>query len=68
MIRGDGMRVADICAGVGGFRLAFERQGFECVYTCEIDKFARETYSANFDTNHQFDHDVTEVDLSLIHI
>ena len=60
--KGGSMRIADICAGVGGFRLAFERQGFECVYTCEINKYSRETYSANFDTNHQFDHDVTVVD------
>lgn len=38
----------DLFAGMGGFRLAFEAQGCECVFSSEIDKFARETYYNNF--------------------
>ena len=38
----------DLFAGIGGFRLALERQGFKCVYSSEIDPFARQTYEANF--------------------
>lgn len=37
----------DLCAGIGGFRQAFEKDG-ECVLTCEIDKFAIQSYSANY--------------------
>lgn len=39
----------DLFAGIGGMRLAFEKAGAECVFTSEYDKYAAETYSANFD-------------------
>lgn len=42
------LRFIDLFAGIGGFRLAFEAHGAECVFSCEIDKFARHTYTANF--------------------
>jgi len=38
----------DLFAGIGGFHLAFERAGGRCVFASEIDKFARQTYEANF--------------------
>jgi DNA (cytosine-5)-methyltransferase 1 len=38
----------DMFAGIGGFRMAFERAGFKCAGACEIDRFARCTYLANF--------------------
>jgi DNA (cytosine-5)-methyltransferase 1 len=38
----------DLFAGIGGIRTAFERQGGRCVFTSEWDKFAQETYQANF--------------------
>lgn len=38
----------DLFAGIGGTRLAFERSGGNCVFSSEIDKFARKTYFANF--------------------
>lgn len=41
-------------AGVGGFRLGLERLGWKCVGWCEIDKYARQTYEANFDTKGEF--------------
>ncbi|QUH21252.1 DNA cytosine methyltransferase [Alkaliphilus sp. B6464] len=41
-------RIIDLFAGMGGFRIAFENQGCECVFSSEIDKYARETYKENF--------------------
>ena len=38
----------DLFCGVGGFRLGMERNGGVCVMSSEIDKFARQTYAANF--------------------
>jgi DNA (cytosine-5)-methyltransferase 1 len=38
----------DLFAGIGGMRLAFEAAGGRCVATCENNKYARETYAANF--------------------
>lgn len=56
------MKFLDLFAGIGGFRLALERQGHECVGFCEIDKYARQTYKANFDTKGEVEwHDITTV-------
>lgn len=41
-------RFIDLFAGIGGFHLAFHRNGCECVFASEIDKFARKTYEYNF--------------------
>ncbi len=38
----------DLFAGIGGVRLGLSRAGGECVFSCEIDKFARRTYIENF--------------------
>lgn len=38
----------DLFAGIGGFRLAFERAGGRCIFSSEWDKFAQETYRANY--------------------
>ena len=42
------MKFYDLFAGIGGFRLGFERAGHECVGSCEIDKYARQIYAKNF--------------------
>lgn len=39
---------ADLFAGVGGMRIAFERAGGKCVLTSEIDDHALTTYEYNF--------------------
>jgi len=38
----------DLFAGIGGFRQGFERIGFECVFSSEMDVHAQEMYQANF--------------------
>ncbi len=40
----------DLFAGVGGFRMGMEKAGHKCVGFCEIDKYARQSYKAIFDT------------------
>lgn len=40
-------RFIDLFAGIGGIRTAFEQYG-ECVFSCEWDVKAQETYEANF--------------------
>jgi len=53
----------DLFAGIGGMRLAFEKQGGRCVFTSEWDAYARKTYAANFHdgAGHVFAGDITTV-------
>lgn len=37
----------DLFAGIGGFHLALQSNGMECVFASEIDKLARKTYIHN---------------------
>src|SRR3954465_9522090 len=41
-------RFVDLFAGIGGIRMGLESAGGRCVYSVEIDKFAVQTYEANF--------------------
>ena len=41
-------RFIDLFAGIGGFRTGFERAGFECVFTSEIDSACQDVYEENF--------------------
>lgn len=43
------LRFIDLFAGIGGMRMAFERAGARCVFTSEYDKYAAQTYRANFE-------------------
>src|SRR5699024_9501398 len=38
----------DLFSGIGGFRLALEKIGGKCVFSSDIDKYARKTYYENF--------------------
>lgn len=45
------IRYLDMFAGIGGFRSGLERiGGFECIGYCEIDKYAKQSYEAMYDT------------------
>lgn len=57
-------RFIDLFAGIGGMRLAFEHAGAQCVFTCEYDKFAQQTYSANFPG--EIHGDIRDLDISSI--
>jgi len=61
-------RFIDLFAGIGGIRMAFESAGGQCVFTSEWDKYARQTYAANFreEAKHVFAGDITQVDAASI--
>ena len=42
------MEFIDLFAGIGGIRIALERNGFNCVFSSEWDKDCADTYEANF--------------------
>lgn len=44
------MKFLDLFSGIGGFRLGLERSGHTPVGYVEIDKFARQSYQAMYDT------------------
>jgi DNA (cytosine-5)-methyltransferase 1 len=57
--RGD-FTFVDLFAGIGGIRLGFEAAGGRCVFSSEWDRFAKQTYFANFGEE-------PEGDIRLIH-
>ncbi|MCG1555455.1 DNA (cytosine-5-)-methyltransferase [Staphylococcus epidermidis] len=44
------MKFIDICSGIGGFRSALEKHDHECVAFAEIDKYAKQSYKAIYNT------------------
>ncbi|MFA5197320.1 MAG: DNA cytosine methyltransferase [Patescibacteria group bacterium] len=61
----------DLFAGIGGFHIAFDNVGAKCVWVSEWDKYARQTYEANFKTKepglfrgNNFVGDITKVEPS----
>jgi len=52
----------DLFAGIGGMRLAFEEAGGKCVFSSEWNKFAQQTYQANF--GELPDGDITKISAS----
>lgn len=45
------MKFIDLFAGIGGIRIGFEEFFDKCVFSSEIDKYAKQTYEANFNEN-----------------
>ncbi len=54
----------DLFAGIGGMRIAFEKSGGRCVYSCEWNKYSQQTYFANF--GEQPEGDIRQVEASAI--
>lgn len=48
-------RFIDLFAGIGGIRIAIEELGGKCVFSSEWDKYAQETYKANYQERPQGD-------------
>lgn len=54
-------RFVDLFAGIGGLRRGFESIGGECVFTSEWDKYAQQTYKANFTCDHPVAGDIVQI-------
>ena len=58
------LRFIDLFCGIGGFRIAFERAGCKCVFSSDWNKYAQQTYAANFgETPHGDIHSVAVADI-----
>ena len=57
-------RSIDLFAGIGGIRLGFDRvfgKNIETVFVSEWDKFAQQTYRANFKDEFDISGDITQI-------
>lgn len=52
----------DLFAGIGGLRKAFSPIGGHCVFTSEWDKYAQQTYAANFRDNRPIEGDIRAIE------
>jgi DNA (cytosine-5)-methyltransferase 1 len=63
------VKFLDLFAGIGGFHIALDSLGWECVHACEINEYARQTYKDNFSrifpsvlSDIGFSNDITKID------
>ena len=61
-------KMIDLFAGIGGIRKGFEQAfdinetSIECVFSSEWDKYANQTYRANFGEDEEIAGDITQID------
>lgn len=58
------LRFVDLFAGIGGFRLAFEKAEYECVFSCEINEACRQVYAHNFGDMPAYD--IRDIDIQTL--
>ncbi len=58
------LKFIDLFCGIGGFRLALEERGLECVFSCDIDSYVQEVYKQNFGEKPKGD--ITEISVKNI--
>lgn len=61
---GNAFTFVNLFAGIGGLRKAMESVGGRCMFTSEWDRFAQQTYLANFADNRPIAGDIREVEAS----
>jgi DNA (cytosine-5)-methyltransferase 1 len=54
------MKFIDLFCGIGGFRIGFERNNFECVFSSDFNSKVQDTYEMNF--NERPHGDITLID------
>jgi DNA-cytosine methyltransferase len=52
----------EMFAGIGGFRLGLERNGWKCVWANDIDKYACQIYRKNFGSGELVEGDIRAID------
>ncbi len=63
------LRFIDLFCGIGGFRIAFERAGAECVFSSDYDQHSQITYEANFKEKPHGDiYEVADADIPVFDI
>ncbi|AWX45541.1 DNA (cytosine-5-)-methyltransferase [Flagellimonas maritima] len=60
VVKNPNFKFIDLFAGIGGFRMALQNLGGECVFSSEWDKYAQQTYKENFGENPHGD--IKEID------
>lgn len=58
------LKFIDLFAGIGGFHLALQKLGHQCVFACEIDKTLAELYEKNYGIKPEGD--IKKVDIKSI--
>ena len=61
-----GLKFIDLFAGLGGFHLALQRLGHECVFASELRTDLQALYKKNFPQTPRIEGDITKVDLASI--
>ena len=59
------LKSIDLFAGIGGIRMGFDNafaDDIKTVFVSEWDKFAQQTYSANFEDGISINGDITKID------
>ena len=52
-------KFVDLFCGIGGFRIALEKRGLQCVFSSDIDPYVQEIYKLNF--GEEPNGDITEI-------
>jgi len=60
------MKFIDLFAGIGGIKIAFEENGFECVFSNDFDKYCKITYDYNFSQSSKTEKELYLGDISNI--
>ena len=61
---GSSPKFADLFCGLGGFRMGFEKSGFQCVFSSDSNSKIQDVYETNF--GERPDGDITKIDPKLM--